>query len=131
MNDMHELPITESILEIALRHAQSASAKRIRNIYLVIGQLSTVVDESVQFYWGLVAEGTIAEDAQLQFRRIPAEMKCQACHHRYRPSEDDLACPSCGSEAVRVVAGDEFFVEAIDIDSDEVSEEIDHAGAEA
>ena len=73
---MHELSITESILEIALRHAQSLDATRIQNIYLVIGQLSTVVDESVQFYWGLVAEGTIAEDAQLQFRRIAAEMEC-------------------------------------------------------
>ncbi len=127
---MHELPITESILEIALRHAQAADAKCIRNIYLVIGQLSTVVDESVQFYWGLVAEGTIAEDAQLQFRRIPAEMECQACQHRYPPSEDEMGCPSCGSETVRVVAGDEFFVEAIDVDSDEVAEGIDPAGAE-
>jgi hydrogenase nickel incorporation protein HypA/HybF len=128
---MHELPITESILEIALRHAHAAGARRIRNIYLVIGQLSTVVDESVQFYWGLVAENTIAEDAQLKFRRIPAEMECLECNHRYPPSENDLACPSCGSESVRVVAGEEFFVEAIDVDSDDVTEEIDHAGAEA
>jgi hydrogenase nickel incorporation protein HypA/HybF len=128
---MHELPITESILEIALRHARNAGATRIRNIYLVIGQLSTVVDESVQFYWGLVAEGTIAEGAQLQFRRIPAEIECQECKHRYPPAADDLGCPSCGSQIVRVVAGEEFFVEAIDVDSDDVTEEIDHAGAEA
>ena len=128
---MHELPITESILEIALRHAQAADARRIRNIYLVIGQLSTVVDESVQFYWGLVAEGTIAEGARLQFRRIPAEIECLECHQRYPPSEDNMGCPSCGSEVVRVVAGDEFYVEAIDVDSNAVSEEIDPAGAEA
>ena len=128
---MHELSITESILEIALRHAQSLDATRIQNIYLVIGQLSTVVDESVQFYWGLVAEGTIAEDAQLQFRRIAAEMECQECRHRYPPMEDDLGCPACGGETVRVVAGDEFFVEAIDVDSDDVTEEIGRAGAEA
>jgi hydrogenase nickel incorporation protein HypA/HybF len=127
---MHELPITESILEIALRHAETADAKQIRNIYLVIGQLSTVVDESVQFYWGLVAEGTIAEDAKLQFRRIPAEMECQQCQNRYSPSDDDLGCPSCGSDTVRVVAGDEFFVEAIDIDDDD-AEEKDLPGAES
>ena len=127
---MHELPITESILEIALRHAQSVDATRIQNIYLVIGQLSTVVDESVQFYWGLVAEGTIAEEAKLQFRRITAEMECQECHHRYQPAEDDLGCAACGGVTVRVVAGDEFFVEAIDVDSDDVPEEIGHGGAE-
>ena len=128
---MHELPITESILEIALRHAENAGARRINAIYLVIGQLSTVVDESVQFYWGLVAEGTIAEGATLQFRRIPAEMECQQCRQRYHPADDDLGCPTCKGENVRVVAGDEFFVEAIDVDDGAVTTEADHAGAEA
>ena len=127
---MHELPITESILEIALRHAHSAGARRINNIYLVIGQLSTVVDESVQFYWGLVAEGTIAESARLQFRRIRAELECQQCDQRYNPTEDDLGCPSCGGQNVRVVAGEEFFVEAIDVDADELAPDEDGAGVE-
>ena len=47
---MHELPVTESILEIALRHAQEAGARRITDLYLIIGQLSTIVDDSIQFY---------------------------------------------------------------------------------
>jgi len=37
---MHELPITESILEIAQRHGMQAGATRISDIFLVIGQLS-------------------------------------------------------------------------------------------
>jgi len=114
---MHELSVTENILEIALRHAQEADAQQIKNIYLVIGQLATIVDDSVQFYWDIVAQDTIAEYAQLQFRRIPAELECLECGHQFRLDEGDLVCKSCGSAQIKVIAGEEFYIEAIDIES--------------
>ena len=64
---MHELSITESILDITLRHARQAGAGRVTNLYLVIGQLASIVDDSVQFYWDIVAKGTLAEGAHLHF----------------------------------------------------------------
>ena len=118
LESMHELMVTESILEIALRHAREAEAGRITDIHLVIGALSSVIDESVQFYWDIVSEGTAAEGAKLHFRRIPAELACQDCATTYDPRVD-LACPACGSINVRVVAGQEFYLEAIEVNSDE------------
>jgi hydrogenase nickel incorporation protein HypA/HybF len=112
---MHELPVTESILEIALRHAEQAHAKRISDIYLIIGQLSSIVDDSVQFYWDMIAQGTLAEGARLHFQRVPARMACLDCGHEYTPGED-LTCPSCHSARVKVIAGDEFRMDAIDIE---------------
>ncbi len=41
---MHELAITQRILEIALEHAGRAGARRITAIHLVVGDLSSVVD---------------------------------------------------------------------------------------
>mgnify|MGYP001491058339 CR=1 FL=1 len=114
---MHELAVTESILEIALRHAEQANARQIRNLYLVIGDFSSIVDESVQFYWDLVADNTPAMGARLNFRRIPAEMECQACGGCYTPSYDQLTCPECGSAQVKLVKGDEFYLEAIDVET--------------
>jgi hydrogenase nickel incorporation protein HypA/HybF len=111
---MHELMVTESILEIALRHAQDAGAEKITDLYLVIGDLSTVVDESVQFYWDFVSEGTAAEGANLHFRWIPAELLCQECGHIYSV-KIDLTCPKCGSNDVRIVSGQEFSLEAIEV----------------
>ena len=75
---MHELPITESILEIAIRHAEKAGAKRITDIHLVIGQLSSIVDESVSFYWDIISKDTIAEGAELHFRRVQIQMLCHS-----------------------------------------------------
>ncbi len=114
---MHELGVTENILHIALRHAEDAQASRITDVYLVIGDLSSIVDESVQFYWDFVSEGTIAEKAKLHFRRIAAQMSCLDCQTTYVPN-NDLACPACGSTKIKVTAGEEFYLEAIDVEED-------------
>jgi len=114
---MHELTITESLLDIALRHARNANAKKIIDLYLVIGQLSSVVDDSVQFYWDIIAKDTPAEGANLHFKRIPTEILCLDCNHQYTPEDNNMACPHCESITVRIISGEEFFLEAINIET--------------
>jgi len=112
---MHELAVTESLLEITLRHAQNANALRVDNLYLVIGQLSSIIDDSVQFYWDIVAKDTIAEGARLNFRRIATQMECRDCQQVFTPDDSQFDCPNCGSGQVRILAGEEFYLEAIDV----------------
>jgi hydrogenase nickel incorporation protein HypA/HybF len=113
---VHELAVTESLLELALRHAAAAGGGRVTDLYLVIGQLSSVVDDSVQFYWDFVSAGTPAEGARLHFERVAAEFECGDCSARYGISGEALACPVCGGGRVSVRAGDEFHLAAIDVD---------------
>jgi hydrogenase nickel incorporation protein HypA/HybF len=113
---MHELAVTQSILDISLRHAQKVDAKRIVTINLVVGKFSSIIDDSVQFYWDMIAEGTIAHGASLHFTRVPAEMKCLECGHTFEPDDKTFACPACLSPRVRVTKGDELRVESIDVE---------------
>ncbi|OGO66477.1 MAG: hydrogenase maturation nickel metallochaperone HypA [Chloroflexi bacterium RBG_19FT_COMBO_47_9] len=113
---MHELSVTENLLDITLRHAQNAGATRITNIYLVIGQLSSIVDDSVKFYWDMIAKDTIAQKAILHFKRISIRLTCLDCSHEYEPTGDELSCPKCDGIHVKVLKGEEFYVEAIDIE---------------
>lgn len=114
---MHELAITENIRDIALRHAEEAGAARITGIRLVIGQLSTVVDDSVQFYWDFVTEGTLAEGGRLHFQRIPARLLCLDCDQPYTLKGTVLSpCPRCDGVRIRILEGDEFRLESIDIE---------------
>ena len=113
---MHELSVTESILDITLRHAKQADATRVTNLYLVIGQLATVIDDSVQFYWDIVSKGTPAEGARLHFRRIPVELLCLECNQPFKPGSNEFSCPHCSSVRIKVLSGEEFYLEAIDID---------------
>lgn len=116
---MHELPITQSILRIASDHAAQAGAARVTDLYLVIGQLSSIVDDSVQFYWPLISKGTVCEGATLHFERIPARLLCQACGHAYGLADGTLmACPQCDSVRVQVTAGEEFRLDSIEVETD-------------
>ena len=78
---MHELPVTQSLLKIALDHAEKANAKQITALNIVMGELSSMVDDSIQFYWEVIAKDTIAEKATLNFRRVPAELQCMTFFH--------------------------------------------------
>jgi hydrogenase nickel incorporation protein HypA/HybF len=114
---MHELAVSQSILEIALRHARQQNATRITDLYLVMGQWSSIIDDSIQFHWDIISEGTIAVGAKLHFRRVPVTLACLDCGTEYQPTGDEMACPQCGSTRVRVKTGDEFRLEAIDVEN--------------
>jgi len=113
---MHELAVTQSILKIALQHAEKANARRVTDLNIVMGELSKMVDDSIQFYWEIIAKDTIAEKATLHFRRVPAEFQCLSCSTKYNPGDEEFVCPKCGSTRVKIVAGEEFLLESIDVE---------------
>lgn len=113
---MHELAVTQNLLKLALQHAEKAGAVRIKELNLVVGELASIVDDSVQFYWGMIAKGTIAEHAELNFTRLPARLACQDCGHEFPMDRERFTCPECGSKSVKVAGGDEFYLESIEVD---------------
>jgi hydrogenase nickel incorporation protein HypA/HybF len=113
---MHELSVTESLLHLAVRHAEQARAARVTDLYLVIGQLSSIVDDSVQFYWDMISEGTVCEKARLHFERVPAKFRCLDCNEEYQLPGELIACPRCGGEHIKIIAGDEFRLDHMDVE---------------
>jgi hydrogenase nickel incorporation protein HypA/HybF len=113
---MHELSVTESILNIASEAAKKENARKVTQINLVIGRLSSIVDDSIQFYWDALSEDTLCSGAQLHFERIPAQLSCLDCATQYTLSGDLIPCPQCGSNRVKVVSGEEFRVDSIEIE---------------
>lgn len=116
---MHELAVTQSILEIALRHAEIQKAKRITDLFIVMGEWTSTVDDSIQFYWDMISDGTIAVGATLHFRRIPVEILCLDCGITYTPNSRELLCPNCASMRIKVKSGEEFYLEAIEVESND------------
>lgn len=113
---MHELSVTQSILEIALRHAEQAGAQHITRLNLVVGELSGIIGESVQFYWDMISRDTIAEGSQLHFEHVPASLRCLSCDHTFPLNGRDYTCPACGEARVVATGGKDFQLESIEVE---------------
>ena len=116
---MHELAVTENLLNIAVRHATPANAVRVTALHLVIGQLSSIVDDSIQFYWDMISAGTICEGAQLHFERRPAMLKCLDCDQTYTLNGELVDCPNCHGAHLKVVSGEEFYLDSIEVEAEQ------------
>ncbi len=114
---MHELSITEDILRIVSEHATSADATSVTEIQLVIGELASFIDDSIQFYFDILSPGTVAEGAVLHFRRIKTRFRCRQCGQEFTPVDRNWICPACSALGGDVIAGKEFYVESITVSS--------------
>ena len=113
---MHELSITQSMLDLVLEQAEKAGAKEVGKINLVIGEMTGVVEQCVQFYFDFLSKGTPAEGAALSFKVIPTTARCQNCHENFELKEFDWTCPYCQGNNIEIVAGKELFVESIEVE---------------
>jgi hydrogenase nickel incorporation protein HypA/HybF len=115
---MHELSVSEHILDIATRHANENQASRVTDIYLTIGRLSSIVDDSIQFYWDMISQDTICLGATLHFNRVPARLLCTDCGKEFTLEGELIPCPNCSSALVKIISGEEFFMESIAIEKE-------------
>ena len=113
---MHELAVTQSVLDLALKYAERAGARRITRINLVVGELSGIVDDCIQFYFDFVSKDTLAEGAQLAFERLPACLRCRACGHEFALQDGNWACPVCQALGGEIIAGRELYMDSIEVE---------------
>ncbi len=113
---MHELAITQNILDLALDEAKAVQANRITKINLVIGELSGIVSDSVEFYFDFLKKDSIAANAVIDFKTVPAQLRCRNCLTNFAPQDSSWMCPNCQSPSVEIVAGRDSFVESIEVE---------------
>ena len=114
---MHELPFVESLLEIATKHAKDHSAKKVTSLNIVLGQLSSIVDDSIEFYWEILSKDTLCSDSKINFTRVQAKMTCLDCGNEYSIEKELKPCPVCNSINIKVLTGEEFYLDSIDVET--------------
>ncbi len=115
---MHEFGVTQQLLQLVLAEAWRAEAKRIIGIKLVVGELTAIIDESVQFYFDMLSEGTAAQGAVLSFEHVAAEFRCSACHQPFtrQTGTYHFRCPACGGQGESTGKGKEFYVTSMEVE---------------
>lgn len=118
MNHRKELDVTRSLLGKVLLKARELNAKNITSVQIAIGEISELNRDSIQNHWSELSKGTSAEQAQLCFRHIPAEVQCMACFQKYHPEGSEIHCSRCGSYGAKIITGEEFYLDSIETENE-------------
>ena len=113
---MHELAITQSILDIAQKAAEEHGAKQVKSVRIMLGQYSGVVPQCIQYYFDVISKDTIAEGAVLDIRRLPVVIRCNVCQKESRIDRLHVSCPLCGSTDLKLIQGREFYIESLEVE---------------
>lgn len=114
---MHEYAVTENLVALVLDESKRVGAKKVKLINLVIGEISSILPESVNMYFELMVKGTLLEGAELNFKKVEAELKCNSCGKAFPKNKNQFECPGCGGLGVFTDRGKEFYIESIEIEN--------------
>jgi hydrogenase nickel incorporation protein HypA/HybF len=109
--DMHEMAITQSVVETVCEHA---AGRRVHSVRVQVGALCGVVPDAMEFCFGLATEGTVADGASLDLDIQPGSARCRTCGHEFAMSDLILLCP-CGSADVEVLAGRDLKILSMEV----------------
>jgi len=114
---MHELSLSGAIVNTVVKHA---AGRPVSVVTVRTGALRQVVPDTLEFYFGFVAKGTVCEGARLEQELIPARLRCAGCGSEWEIDMPIFMCPGCGAAGdVEVASGNEFEVESIEVEEAE------------
>ena len=107
---MHELALSESIVDLVVNCARQEHIVRVSRVVVEIGVAASVEPQALEFCFSITAEDTVAAGAELVINRIGLQASCEDCGNQYAPTTVISPCPACGSFARKILAGREMRV---------------------
>jgi len=123
---MHELSIVASIVDTVTESVVAYKGARVVEVRLRVGALASVVEDSLQFCFGIATEGTALAGSRLVVKTVPVVMHCAGCDADVElDGVQSFRCPRCGEPCFDLRQGRELEIEAIEIDEmNEVEETV-------
>ena len=118
---MHELGLAQSLLEYLEKAAQEHHLKNIKSVTLKIGKMRQIVPETLQFLFQTLAEGTIADQANLIIDVLPVRVYCAHCDRQFTLQHHKYVCPTCGNTSLKWISGKEIIIDHMTGDSVDAS----------
>jgi hydrogenase nickel incorporation protein HypA/HybF len=108
---VHELGITQQIVETCLERAGDAKVLR---IVVEIGKLSAVLPDAVRFCFDLCCEGTALAGAALEIVEPPGLARCRACGAQVTLDRPFGYC-GCGSSDLDWLSGEQLRIREMEV----------------
>lgn len=111
---MHELSVTESIIKICCEEAEKNNLKNITKINLKIGELSSFVPQSIQYYFDIISKDTKVQGAVLNVEKVPIKIHCNVCGEKNVVNINKIICPKCYESNIEIIEGREFLIHSVE-----------------
>lgn len=113
---MHELGITQNIIDLAAEAAGAEGAKKVLSVTVEVGTLAGVVAEALTFCFEACSAGTLLEGSRLIVREIPGRGRCGDCGAEVALDPYTLDCDVCGSFALERLQGEELRLTEVEFE---------------
>lgn len=94
---MHELGVTRRLVKLVEDEARARRLTRVKRVRLELGALAGIEDEALRFNFRAAAQGTVAQDAELDIVSCPDRAWCPQCRAEIMVASRDQPCPACKS----------------------------------
>lgn len=113
---MHEMSLCEGILQVMEDAARTQSFRRVKAVWLEIGDLAGVEVDALRFGFDVVCRGSLAEGAELHIVRTAGRGWCMACGDTVPIGALFDPCPVCGSHQVQATGGSEMRIKELEVE---------------
>lgn len=113
---MHEMSLAEGIIQLVEDAARADGCRKVKTIWLEIGQLAAVEKEALRFCFDAVTRDGIAEGARLEIIETPGQGWCMKCEGNVPVAALYEPCPVCGSYQIQVTGGSEMRVKEFEVE---------------
>jgi len=110
------MTIAMNIVDIICQKANEEKAVKVNSVELVIGELSGIMINSLEFCFEAACKNTIADGAELNIHEINAEAFCKSCEKPFSIESDFSPCPTCNDFNFELIKGKEFSIKSFNID---------------
>jgi hydrogenase nickel incorporation protein HypA/HybF len=113
---MHELAVTQSMFDLVMKEFKKVNATKVGRINIVVGEMTGIVGDSVQFYFNFLSEGTPAEGALVSVKKKPPKARCRKCGKSFKLENFNWTCSKCQGDELEITGGNELYLESIEVD---------------
>ena len=112
---MHELSLSNGMLEIIEKRAVEDGFDRVLVVRLEVGALSCVERAALSFCFESVTRGSVAEGAHLDILDVAGKAWCWDCEAVVPLARRGEACGRCGGYQLKVRDGEQVRIKELEV----------------
>lgn len=112
---MHEVSVCRDLVAMVEATALDNGAVSVKSVNLRLGPFSHVQASALAFCFSAVAQGTLAEGAQLHIEHTAGEGRCPKCQNRQVVQQRFVSCVRCDYFPLEVEGAEELVLQSIEV----------------